>query len=443
MKPRATLAVVLVAAALGTFYWYWEVKTKPARDQALEDAKLVFPGMKSDGTGELLIRAGTKPDVNLRKVDGVWRLVAPVQALADAQAVDALLDQLKSVKHDEVVEDKASDLHKYGLDQPSGAVTFKSLSAGTQAGVLFFGADSFDGSKAYGMVDGQSSVFLTSLAAKTALLKDADGLRDKRLLIFDPGDVESLRSTQGAGFLIDRDKQGQWQVHSGSQLEPARVDAVNNWIAALQGIKGSSVVEETVKNPAKYGLGKGLVELGLKGQAKLALQKGSLQGKGPAFYGRVQGQSQVWLLPSSASAILSKDGHALMDLQAFDFQAGLVERFAVWQGGTTLTARRDKDFKWSWDPPQAAKPGVAPFNFEDFIAKVGGSDRLSRLKDSARPTKPLMVVTFYGAQDAFLDQALVGPKQGAGQVAQSAMKKMVMLVPGNLFDSLPPPPAKK
>jgi hypothetical protein len=440
MKPRATLAVVLAAAALGTFYWYWEVKSKPARDQAVEDAKLIFPGMQSEGTGELLIRAGTKPDVSLHKIDGVWRLTQPVQALADTAAVDAILAQLKTVKREDMIDEKASDLRKYGLDAPSGAVTFKPASGSAKAQALFFGADNFDGSKAYGMVDGQPQVFLTLLSAKTALLKDSDGLRDKSLLSFDPGQVTALRSSVGGGFVVDKGKDGAWQVHQGARLEPAKADQVQGWIEALQGLKGDSVAEESVKNPSKYGLGAARIEIDLQGKPPLVLQKGSLKDKGPAFFGRVVGQPQAWVLPGTAAATLTKAGATLMDLQAFAFQPGLVQRFTLWQAGVTLTARRGPDFKWSWDPAQpASKP---PFSFEDFVAKMGGAERLSHLPASAQPAKPLMLLTFYGDKDAFLDQAIVGPKQGAGQVAVSAVKKTVMLVPSNLFDGLPKP-AKK
>ena len=433
MRPRVTLALVLSAAALGGGYWYWEVKTKPAREAAAEDAKKLFPDLKSSGTGEILVRVAKKPDVLLRKVGEAWQLISPVQAPADKEAVDGILEQLKSVKREEVVEDKATDLRKFGLDDPSGAITFKPLSGKAQ--VLFFGADNFDGSKAYGMVDGQPGVFLAVLASKTALLKDADGLREKRLLLFDPAKLGALRSSKG--FSVEKDKQGYWQVKAGAQVEPAKQDKVTEWITALQGIKGESVAEEKAASPGKYGLGAAKVELALNGAPGLTLQKGKLKDKGPSFYGRVMGQTQVWVLPSSAAAALDKDARALMDLQAFAFKPGLVEGLSVWHGGVTITAKRNKDLKWAWDPPYKPKPGVPAFGFEDFVAKVSGTERLGRLPESALPKEPALVVTFYGADNSLLERAVLGPAGAKDRVAQSAMKKMVMRIPANVFEGLP------
>ena len=437
MKPNVTLAAVLIAAVLGGGYWYWEIKAKPIREQAAEDAKRLFPGLNADFTSEILLRADPKPQVLLRKVDGAWHLIAPVQSLADEQAVDALLTQLKSVKREEVVDEKGGDLRQYGLDKPSGAVTFKPVSG--EAQVLFFGADSFDGTKAYALVNGHPQVFLTGLAAKTALLKDANGLRDKRLLPFDPSQLVSIKSSAGSGFTLEKDKQGYWQVRAGTRLEPADVLRVDAWIAALRALKGDQVVDEDVKNPAKYQLGSSKLELQIAGAPPLVLQKGGLQGKGPAFFARIQALPQVWAVNGQSAAVFAMGGTSLMDMRAFDLSAGEVDHFVLWQDGNSITARRSKDLKWSWDSGAKADPA---FSLEDFLAKVSGTSRLKHLPDSARPAKPVMVLTFYDKQDLMLEQAVVGPKQAGGQVAQSAVKKMLMIVPDNVFVGLPQP-AKK
>jgi hypothetical protein len=432
VKPRVTLAAVLVAAVLGGGYWYWEVKTKPARLQAQEDAKRLFPELSADSTAEVLLRSEDKPQVLLRQVDGAWRLVTPLQALADKQAVEALLAELKAVKREEVVDEKGEDLRKYGLDKPSGAVTFKTLSATAQPQILFFGADSFDGTKAYALVNGKTQVFLTDLQAKRALLKDADGLRDKRLLPFDPSTLISIKSS--AGFILEKDKQGAWQIRAGARVEPADGLKVDAWIAGLRLLKGDHVVDESGKNAGAYHLGASRLELAIQNAPLLVLQKGGLDGKGPNFFARMSGAPQVWSVQGQQSALLAQTGSSLMDLRAFDLQAGRVERLVLWADGNSLTARR-KNLKWSWDGG-----GVDPkFSLEDFLATVAGTTRLSRLPASARPAAPHQVVTFYDDKDQLLEQVVLGPRQGAGQLAQSAAKKMVVIVADNVFAGLPQP----
>jgi hypothetical protein len=440
MKPRVTLALVLSAAVLGAGYWYAEVKTKPAREAAKEEAKRVFPGKAAEGSVEITLRAAGKPDLVLTKSGGAWTLLAPVQVPADADAVKTLIDELDKLAKDEVVEEKAANPHQYGLDAPSGSVSFKALSA--KAGVLSFGADSFDGRRVYGQVEGQPQVFLAELSGKTAVLKDANALRDKRLLVFDPDQVVSVRSSYKGGFSLEHDAKGQWQVRAGAQVESADGGRVGAWLEGLKEIKGDSVVEEKAPQSAKYGLGGGpRVSLTMKDKKVLALAKGKLKDKGPNFYAQVQGQPQVWTVLGPHAADLDKEGRTLMDLKAFDIKPGLVERLVLWQPGLTLTARR-VDNKWAWDPPYVPKPGTRAFDFDNFISKVAGAERLSRLPESAKPAKPQMSVAFYGSTATLFDQALVGPKQGAGQLAYSATKHLAMTVAGNVFDGLPQPDKK-
>ncbi len=442
MNARVTVALVLSAAALGGGYWAWEVKGRPQREQAKEDAKRVFPELNAEATGEILLRKEKLPEVLLRQTGGEWRLIKPVQTLADKEAVAELLKQLKDVKREEVVEEKAADLRKYGLDEPSGAVTFLPLSAGAKPQVLFFGADSFDGSKIYALVDGKQDVFLTAIAGKSALLKDADGLREKRLANFEPSAVTSVRSSVSGGFVAAKDKDGQWQVTAGAQKEPGDGPKIEAWLRELAAIKGESVVDEDGTKAARYGLGAARVELNFQGGGQQVLLKGKLKDKGPSFYGRLQGLPQVWLLPASAETAFGKTGRALMELHAFDLKPGLVDHFTLWQQGTTLTAKRKDDLSWAWDTPVKAAAGAPAFDFHDFIAGVGGAERLSRLPDSAKPAHPLKLLTFFDERDQTLEVVWVGGLQGGGQLAFSGSKRMASVVASNLFNALPPAPAK-
>ncbi len=442
MKPRGTLILVLLAAALGAGYWYWEVKSKPAREQAAEDAKRLFPDMKAESTGEVLLRKDKDPDVLLRRVDGQWRLIQPVQAPADQAAVAALLEQLHDMKRDEVVEEKGGDLHKFGLDAPSGAVTFTPLSPNAKAQVLFFGMDSFDGSKAYGLIDGQPAIFLTALAGKTAILKNADGLRDKSLANFEEAQVVAVHSTIGAGFSLDKDAKGAWRVSAGGRTEPGDAGKISAWLQQLKGLKGDQVVDEAGKDPGRYGLGAAKVELSFGGKEKQAFIKGKLKDKGPAFYLKMQGLPQVWAMPAGADTALKQEGKALMELRAFQLQAGLVERVSFWQHGTTLTARRKEDLTWAWDKAPKPVPGQKPLDFPDFIAKAAGAERIKTLAPSAKPTHPLALITFFDKGDHMTDIAWLGPHQDGGQVVYSGRKDLASIVANNLFDLLPQPPDK-
>ncbi len=104
-----------------------------------------------------------------------------------------------------------------------------------------------------------------------------------------------------------------------------------------------------MKNPSKYQLGASKLELQIEGAPPLVLQKGGSQGKGPAFFARIQGLPQVWSVNGQSAAVFAMAGTTLMDLRAFDLSAGDVDHFVLWQDGNSMTAHKDKDLKWSWD----------------------------------------------------------------------------------------------
>lgn len=437
MKPRATLILVGVAAALGAGYWYWEVKSKPAREQAKEDAKRVFPDMSAASTGEVLIRKDKDPEVLLRRVHDEWRLIKPVQAPADASAVDELLKQLGQVKRAEVVEDQAKDLRKYGLDQPSGAVTFLSQSQSAKSQVLFFGADSFDGTQAYAMVNGKPDVFLTAIGGRSAILKNAADLRDKKLANFEESQVVSIRSTLGGGLLLDKDAKGQWRVKAGGRTEPGDPAKVSAWIEQLRTLKGDVVVEEKASNPGRYGIGSARVEVDFGGGQHQGFLKGKLKDKGPAFYLQMIGMPQVWSMPASAETVLSQAGKPLMDLRAFDIQAGNIERVDFWSQGVTQTARRKKDLTWAWDKEPTLDPGEKPLDLPEFVATVAGTERMKTLRAEDKPAHPMAMVSFYAGSENAAEVAWVSSRRDGGQMVFSGRKGITSIIPGNVFLKLP------
>ncbi len=48
MNPRTTGIVFLVAAALFAFVYFYEIQGGPAREQAEEESKRLFPGLEDE-----------------------------------------------------------------------------------------------------------------------------------------------------------------------------------------------------------------------------------------------------------------------------------------------------------------------------------------------------------------------------------------------------------
>jgi hypothetical protein len=432
---RGPRVAVGAAVVLGLVYWAWLGKIKPERERAAEDAKILFKGLNPDDTNEILLRKKGSADVLLRKVDGQWRLITPIAAPADPVAVGGLVTELAAAKRNEIIVDQGANLRDFGLDQPSGEVTFKPATPGAKAEVLFFGLDSPDGTQSYAVVDGKPAVFLTDMFVKNSVLKDAADLRDKTVWTFSPSDVEAVRSDI-AGFTVARDKNGLWRVDAPPRHEPGKGSVVDAWLDDLSRLRADSVPSETGRG--NFGLKRGkALRLKLTNGTLLVLTEGGKAKPGPGFYVQPAGRGPVFQLPAYLAPTVEKDAQALMDLNVFSFSTGDVVRFEVQRPKGTLSAVKTAGV-WNWVPAPAAQPGAKPFDFYAFLSAMANTQLLRRLDAKAAPHTPAASVTFYGDNGVVLEKAVFGPRRDGGQVASSAMKNQTVLAAANLLDSLPP-----
>lgn len=428
-SPRASLIAVGVAAALGAAYWGWTAKLKPARDKKAADAKKPFAGLQADATQEVLLRKGSD-EVLLRKVDGAWRLIKPVQAPADASAVEALVKALGEASREEIIAESGADLRQYGLDQPSGAVTFVPASAGAKAQVLFFGRDNPTGQYAYAMVDGSPQVFLLGQSVKASVLKDAGELRDKAVWRFDAPQVTALRSSAAGGFRLTRSGAG-WAVND----EPGRGAAIEQWLGELAALKATAVPSEDGKGGA-WGLSKGPhLSLRLQNGDMLELHAGASPDS-DSYYAQGKPGTPVFKLPADSLLTLQKGPSDLADRRAFELDSAKVQRFEIVRPQGKLTALK-ADGAWAWVPAGSGRG--KEFDFDGFISSFAGAELLKRLPKSAKPAKPAASVFFYADSGAVLEGVELGARQSGGVPAFSAQKQHTVLAADNLLDKLPPP----
>jgi len=80
--------------------------------------------------------------IRFAKAQDAWSLAAPVQARADFGAVEGLLGRVATARMKAIVEPEATDLKKYGLDQPAYTL---GLSAGSARSALLVGGPAPDG----------------------------------------------------------------------------------------------------------------------------------------------------------------------------------------------------------------------------------------------------------------------------------------------------------
>jgi hypothetical protein len=108
------LVLAVLLGGLGAYIYF--VDSKRPAGGGLPEKEKVFT-VEADKLEEITVTSDNET-TTLRKVDGVWRTTAPVQAEADQSAVSSLTSGLSSLEMNRVVEENATNLGEYGLTTP-------------------------------------------------------------------------------------------------------------------------------------------------------------------------------------------------------------------------------------------------------------------------------------------------------------------------------------
>jgi len=200
---------------------------------------------------ELLLHQGTL-EVEVRKKDGEWTMLKPVEAPADPKAVIGILGEISALKATSFVSDSGGDLALYGLNAPVLALEVKT--AATNRVLQVGQSDPKATNQVFARLADQPSVFLLPRGSVDSLAKLSDRIRDKRVVTFpSPEVVESVDfNGKGGDFRIEKGGEGRcWSLKWGGTNRPAEADAIDGWIKALYGARANRFL--TTEDPAKLG----------------------------------------------------------------------------------------------------------------------------------------------------------------------------------------------
>ena len=96
------IALVVVLAGLGAYIYFVDSK-RPAA--GIEEKEKVF-AVEADKIEEITVTSDAETST-LRKVDGTWRLTAPIEADADQTEISSLASSLSTLEVNRVVDENA------------------------------------------------------------------------------------------------------------------------------------------------------------------------------------------------------------------------------------------------------------------------------------------------------------------------------------------------
>jgi hypothetical protein len=252
-----TLALAALAILLAGYTYLVEVRggARAEREREAVTHLLPFP---SEAAIELeIVRPGET--IRCQKVQGHWRITAPIQADADEMTITRLLEDVAQAKIERRLQTPTGDLAAYGLAHPV-RLTVASADAHT---TLALGKSNPTQEFVFVQQMGESGtspVLLVEQRLLTATQKTLYDLRDKTVLDFEPDSVQGITFTRGGERIrLERRPAAPEETQAGWELrEPLRARAdrgkVERMLDVLANVRAETFASEDQQHLERYGL---------------------------------------------------------------------------------------------------------------------------------------------------------------------------------------------
>jgi Domain of unknown function (DUF4340) len=310
------LAIAALVLAILTWFLYWSNRHKPTDETSKLSADTPPAILKLDQNSITKLELKKKdadPLMLAKSASGDWQITAPKPFRADQSAVTSIASTISSLNSERVIEDKASDLQNFGLDQPGLEVD---LTTKDKTQRLLLGTDTPAGGAVYAMLSGDPRLFTVSSSTKTSLDKTLSDLRDKRLLPVDAdkiSQIEVVRKNSDIEFGRNKDD---WQI---LKPKPMRADSlqVGDLVRDLTNAKMDLSSADSKQEVLEFGRATPLAT------AKLTDESGTQQlqvrkGKG-TYYAKSTAVDGAYKIDSGLGKTLEKNVDDFRDKKLFDF----------------------------------------------------------------------------------------------------------------------------
>ena len=120
---RSTLVLLVVALGLGGYIFFFE-RHRPAGLRRRSRTSSSSTSRRTTSPSCVVDAGRGQAVTELRRTEGAWVVVAPVQAAADDSATSSIASTLASLEVQRVVEEGPVDLEPFGLAEPALDIGF-------------------------------------------------------------------------------------------------------------------------------------------------------------------------------------------------------------------------------------------------------------------------------------------------------------------------------
>ncbi len=367
-----TYVAMAVFAALAGYIYFVE---RPRGDDPLNQKDKAF-SFEADAVTSLTIEKTEGPPLHVQREGEDWKVISPLEAAADADAVDRLVTAVVDLEIGEVISEEPGDLVAFGLAEPqlSVQVTLKDAASPVRVSL---GGIAPDNSIVYGQITGEARILALDMLFKTTLDKKPFDLRDRDVLHVASDDIQTIRiEGPEGGYAIARRGEQDWVFTAPLETHAARW-SVSTLISTLVGLQMEEVAAEPAGDLAAFGLDAPTrrVELGLNEGHARSLEIGSQLEDG-RYHAREVNSDLVAVIPARLVEDLAKGMDELRAKRIAEIATYEVDLVVAEVGGQTRRYERsdgdDSEKKWQRTEPDTAD--IERTAIDDVLFDLGGID---------------------------------------------------------------------
>ena len=344
MKIRGLLIATFVFAVLGGVL-YWSDHHKSNAEAAKPDADTPPSILKLDENSitQLELKKKDAPAIQLTKSGSDWKIIEPKQLSADQSAVSSILSTVAALNSERLVEDKSTELQRYGLEHPAFELDITEKDNKTQR--LMLGDDTPAGGAVYAALAGDPRVFTIGSYSKTSMDKSLNDLRDKRLLTVNPDRISRLEiAGKNGNFEFGRNKD-EWQI---VQPRPMRADSasVSDLVRKLTDARMDLSVSDAAAKESDVAFVRGTLVATVRVTDESSTEQMQIRKNKDAYYGKSSVIEGAYKLDSSLGEEVSKKVDDFRNKKLFDLGYADPSKLEIHAGSKTYTLLRGGQNWW-------------------------------------------------------------------------------------------------
>lgn len=385
----------VLVVALAAYVFFFEYKTgENSEEQKQKDAK-VFAGLEVSKIQGLIVSPNSmNPAMNIKvaKLDGVWRVTAPVNDVADKDAVETYISTLLDEKTQDSLGKEAADPKTYGLDQPKGSVAL-TADSGEDVEVKIGTVKAYDGTF-YANITNKLGTYILSPVWSAYIAKHPNDFRSKRVKrgVFESWD-RIVTKVSGKLRLELNKVDDEWQSVPKSEI-PLQTNLVEGFIFQLVNLEILDFVSEMKTDLGKYGLSSPQIENHLSGvkdskpyDFKLLLSPKSPNGEKQYSAATSSDLSGVVRVYSSILNVAERSREDFYDRRyPFQFDPTQAAKVRIATTDLKLFAQK-KDGKWSKVEGSSEQP-LSNLKLDELVKAISRIEASGYLKEKGKGLTP-------------------------------------------------------